>query len=206
MALVEYTNIKDGDSADANVWNSRYADLLEQLNGNLDRTNIKNGSLTRELFATDALLAAWPIGSIHISVSPTNPGSTLGGSWVPFGTGKTIVGIDTADTDFNEAEKQFGAKTVTLTEGQMPSHNHSGSTSASGDHVHGFPRDVLVTSGSGSARVGSAGGQQVAWSQMGTTNGGGNHAHNFTTDARGGNAAHSNVQPSIVVYMWKRIS
>lgn len=205
MALVPYTNIEDGADAGANDINGRFGDVLGQVNGNLDASNIRNGSLTRELFAADAFQAMWPVNSVYISVENVNPSSKLGGTWVAFASGRTLVGVDVADTDFNVAEKTSGSKTVTLTPAQMPSHSHTGSTSASGDHAHSFARDVVVTAASGSARAGSAGGQQVAWGQMGSTNSGGNHAHSFTTSNSGSDEAHSNVQPSIAVYFWKRV-
>lgn len=39
--------------------------------------------------------------------------------------GKTIVGLDNSDTDFNAIGKVLGEKTHTLTVDEMPSHNHS---------------------------------------------------------------------------------
>lgn len=38
--------------------------------------------------------------------------------------GRFIVGYNISDTDYNEIGKNGGAKTVTLTEAQMPRHNH----------------------------------------------------------------------------------
>ena len=51
---------------------------------------------------TDAM---YPVGSIYISVKSTNPSSFFGGTWTAFGTGKTLVGIDTSDTNFDTVEK-----------------------------------------------------------------------------------------------------
>lgn len=69
--------------------------------------------------------AAWPVGSVFLSVVPTNPATLLGlGTWVAIATGRMLVGIDTGDSDFNTVEETGGSKTVTLTESQIPSHTH----------------------------------------------------------------------------------
>ena len=101
MALVPYTNIEDGSLAKANDVNSRFGDTLGQVNGNLDAQNIKNRSITAELLAPDAISASWPIGSVYISVLADNPGPLLGGQWEVFATGRTLVGVDTGQTEFN---------------------------------------------------------------------------------------------------------
>ena len=54
----------------------------------------------------------WPVGSIFISVVATNPAILLGfGTWVAFGTGRFLVGIDTSDADFDVVKETGGAKT-----------------------------------------------------------------------------------------------
>lgn len=204
MTLVSYTNIEDGVSADANVWNSRYGDILAVLNGNIDASNIKNGSITRELFASDAISAAWPVGSIYISVENVNPGPQLGGTWVAFATGRTLVGVDPAQTEFDDAEKTGGVKDVTLTEAQMPSHNHTGNTNTTGNHSHGYSHPSRLEKpihGTGDFTHGFNDGWYGA-----STGAAGNHSHSFTTANKGGGQAHTNLQPFITVYFWKRIS
>lgn len=177
MALVQYTNIENDQSADANIWNSRYGDILAQLNGNLDASNIRNGTLTRELFAQDALLAAWPVNSVYISVEDVNPGSILGGSWVRFGQGRTLIGVDESDEDFKDPEATGGVKYVTLTTAQIPSHSHV------------VPRDGL----------GRSTGPSNTWSVSGSNT-------LAATRNTGGGEPHTNLQPYITVYFWKRVS
>ena len=65
---------------------------------------------------TAALLAMrLPVGSIHVSVSPTDPATTLGyGTWAAFGTGRVIVGVDVGDADFDTVEETGGSKTATI--------------------------------------------------------------------------------------------
>lgn len=104
----------------------------------------------------------YPIGSIYLSTSPTNPGTIFTGtSWEAYAQGKTIIGVDTGDSDFNEAEKTGGTKTISLahthttsghalTTSEMPSHTHSiGSHTHSMTHSHS---DTFSTSSSGSHR------------------------------------------------------
>jgi microcystin-dependent protein len=116
------------------------------------------------------------VGSIYMNASDaTNPSTLLGfGTWVAFGAGRVPVGIDAGDTDFDTAEETGGAKTHTLTIDEMPSHNH-GATSGQDDQF---------------------GSHFDATSQ--TNNG------TIYTQNTGGGQAHNNLQPYIVVHMWKR--
>jgi hypothetical protein len=60
----------------------------------------------------------WPVGSLYVSISPTNPALLFGfGTWAAFGEGRCLVGVDPGDTDFDAAEKTAGSKTVALTGG-----------------------------------------------------------------------------------------
>mgnify|MGYP000886994299 FL=1 len=91
-----------------------------------------------------------------------------------------------------------GSQTVTLTEAQMPSHTHpfTGSTGSAGAHQHGYLRANSVTSvGGGGTSVFSAGNVSA------NTDSAGAHEHTIdaTIDATGGGAAHSNVQPTIIL-------
>ena len=67
----------------------------------------------------------YPVGSIYISTSGTNPANLFGGTWVAFGTGRTLVGINTSDGDFNSVEKTGGSKTRTLSVANIPAHTHN---------------------------------------------------------------------------------
>ena len=92
----------------------------------------------------------FPIKSLFIGVDATNPStywpSTI---WEPFGQGKTLIGVDGGDTDFNAVEKVGGTKLVTssshahttsdhaLTTSEMPSHTHTmGSYTHTMNHSH----------------------------------------------------------------------
>ena len=67
----------------------------------------------------------YPVGSIYISVSSTNPSTLFGGTWEAFATGRTLVGYDSSDANFDTAEETVGSKTVTLAAANIPKHRHS---------------------------------------------------------------------------------
>lgn len=153
----------------------------------------------------------YPVGSIYMSVNATNPSAYFGGTWVAWGAGRVPVGINTADGNFNTVEKTGGAATVTLTTAQMPAHTHtftgsSATTSSKGAHTHNVGRDGDGASGSSTYTVHSAGVSGAGGTSP--TNSAGAHTHTLTakgTNANtGGGGAHSNLQPYIVCYMWKR--
>ena len=121
--------------------------------------------------------------SLYINASDgTNPGTLLGfGTWVAFGAGRVPVGIDATQTEFDTAEETGGAKTHTLSISEMPSHTHN------------------LGSKDSTAGDGGAFNEEFIEDPADTTNG-----PNVTSSSTGGGSAHNNLQPYIVVYMWKR--
>jgi hypothetical protein len=139
----------------------------------------------------------YPIGSIYTNATnSTNPGTLLGfGTWSAFGSGKVPVGFDSADSDFNSAEKTGGAKTHTLTTAEIPSHTHT-------QNAHSHTPTIQMGFGAGSLGSG--------WARVDTNNPAnpwGNVSIASTTATNqntGGGGAHNILQPYITVYMWKR--
>src|SRR5687768_14976223 len=69
--------------------------------------------------------AAWPVGSVFISVLATDPATLLGfGTWEAFAAGRVLVGIDPLQAEFDTLLETGGAKTHTLTTAEMPAHTH----------------------------------------------------------------------------------
>ena len=126
----------------------------------------------------------YPVGSIYINATnSTNPATLLGfGTWSSFGAGRVLVGIDSSDTDFDTSEETGGAKTHTLTTAELPSHTHT----------HTVETGRSFSSSIGNAPVVQGSDNTVLSSSA------------VTTSSTGGGSAHNNLQPYIVVYMWKR--
>ncbi len=69
----------------------------------------------------------YPVGSIYMSASLSTAAAvnnSLPGTWQAWGSGRVPVAVDASDSDFNEAGKTGGSKTVTLNVEQIPAHNH----------------------------------------------------------------------------------
>lgn len=56
----------------------------------------------------------YPIGSLHFTTTNTNPATYLGGAWERYAKGRTIVGVDEAQNEFNTAGKIGGTKDLPL--------------------------------------------------------------------------------------------
>ena len=93
-------------------------------------------------------LHAHPIGAVYITMSSANPGDTYGGVWESIGAGRTLVGVDPNDTDFNAAQKTGGNKTVNLKHSHtVNSHTHSIShTHTVNSHSHSTGNHTLTLS------------------------------------------------------------
>ncbi|MDR0873366.1 MAG: hypothetical protein LBN27_07875 [Prevotellaceae bacterium] len=97
------------------------------------QTNIQLTTKVTSLQSQINAILPTPAGVIVMwSGSPTNipEGWKLcnGQNGTPDLRGRFIVGYNPDDGDYNAIGKNGGAKTVTLSEGQMPAHNHADST------------------------------------------------------------------------------
>ena len=149
--------------------------------------------------------ALYPVGAIYMSTANVNPSTFITGTtWVAWGSGRVPVGIDISDTDFNGVEKTGGEKTHTLTESEMPKHNHTGteqeaqkfnieqgSTFETKRYTASFTSETMQTASNSVANPnGSLSGSGEVVVEHGITSGGG-QPHNI-------------LQPYITCYMWKR--
>lgn len=142
-------------------------------------------------FVQEALQALYPVGSVYINASDsTNPATLFGfGTWTAFGAGKVLVGQDTGDTSFDTLEETGGSKDAIVV-----SHTHTATDSG---HSHSL---VNATSGVGWPN-GSGG---LRYASEGITTGSGQA--NITVSSTGSSGTNANLQPYVVVKMWKRTS
>lgn len=174
----------------------------------------------------------YPVGTIYMSVKSINPGAFFGGRWESWGSGRVPVGVNQNISYFNTVEKTGGASNVTLTAEQIPAHTHTGPSHThstpnhthtvtigeAGAHSHSINRWAQTTSSSSGTRYLAQGmnsdgyntsvagahthSASVPYGGGGTTGASGTGA----TGSTGGSGAHSNLQPYITCYMWKRVA
>jgi len=157
---------------------------LELITGGSDagKLGIKDAGVTAAKLATNLVAnLVYPVGSIFTTVTNYADSAAVvavigGTTWVPFGAGKVLVGLDSSDTDFDTVEETGGAKTHTLGVTEIPAHTHT--------------INNIVTKTNNDAD----GGGSYYQPSTGT----------LTTESTGGGSAHNNLQPYTVVYMWKR--
>jgi len=159
-------------------------------------TGTSSTQIATTAFVQSALVGAYPVGSIYMNATvATNPATLLGfGIWQAFGAGKVPVGIDTGDTDFDTVEETGGTKDAII-----PTHNHTATTtSTDAGHQHTYTRYSQLQGGTGGSSF---------WVFSSTQNTGVGYAQ-ITSDTTvadaGESATGKNLQPYIVVYMWKR--
>ena len=191
-----HTELNLLDGVTANTTELNYVDVATlgtaeaskavTVDANKDITGIRNLTITGALSAGSGLITladVYPVGSIYINAAvATNPGTLLGfGTWAAFGAGRVMVGIDASQTEFDTLEETGGAKTHTLSISEIPAHTH-------------FQGSKDSTAGNGGANN-----EEFIEDHSNTT-----HGPNVESSSTGGGGSHNNLQPYIVVYMWKR--
>lgn len=113
---------------------------------------------------------------------------------VPLVNGRTVVGYDPSQAEFNTVGETGGAKTHTLSAGEMPGHTHTFSGSDTASHSHGMGMLASSTPGSGAVSMTAAG--SYTWN---TNSASVTISIAGTTSSAGGNGAHNNLQPYIAL-------
>lgn len=167
------------------------------LNENADIANINKvtaGDMNEIKQVVNSLANLFfPIKKVVIFNDNDDHSNYLGFTWERIASGKMLVGIDSADTDFNTIGKTGGEKEHTLTINEMPAHSHKlqGNTNVVFDESSIYP--YLLAS----AKRGYANGDSVVL--------GDGYTINDTTNT-GGGQSHNNMPPYQVVALWQRIS
>lgn len=124
---------------------------------------------------------AFPINKVEVFFDDEDHSNFLGFQWERIGQGQMPIGLDTTDSDFNEIGKTGGEKEHTLTINEMPVHDH---------------RLFIGYSGSNSVFVPEGSTKNSTWNTVSGT----------STTETGGDQAHNNMPPYIVMAFWKRIA
>ena len=143
--------------------------------------NLVNGTSTtiQENGDNISIQINFPIGYIYMSTSSTNPSVYFGGTWERIAKGKTLVGVDENDNDFNASSKTGGEKEHTLTVDEMPSHSHN----------MGAVRQWVGASGN------------AYWLQDSNER---YAKESQQTSDVGGGQPHNNMQPYFTCYIWEK--
>jgi len=163
--------------------------------------------------ATTALVrlvaeSLYPVGSIYVNAMiNTNPNTLFGfGTWVAYGTGQVLVGVDGSNPLFASAGSTGGSADAIVVE-----HTHTASSTST---VSETPHSHYIgTQDSTANDGGSAGNQEFARNYDA---GAGAKAHTnpvatglsvdttTTVNLAGSSGTNQNLQPYVVVYIWKR--
>tara|TARA_B100001248_G_scaffold57678_1_gene38678 strand:+ start:655 stop:2067 length:1413 start_codon:yes stop_codon:yes gene_type:complete len=143
-----------------------------------------NGLDTAKTTLTAVFSMIYPVGSIYINAGvSTSPATLMGfGTWSRYGEGRVLVSQSVSDTEFDTLGETGGSKTHTLSVSELPSHTHT---------------HTVKTGRSFSSSIGNAPVVQGSDNTILSTS-------DETTSSTGSGSAHNNLQPYIVVYMWRR--
>ena len=182
---IEYNNISNSSGL-------RFSENTPEISASgVTIATFSGGTNPKDVVTHEQLALAiqnYRVGSIYTTTINENPSITFGyGTWERFAEGRALVGFSTSISntipEWTKMEgRVFGDYTETITIEQMPSHVHEigeGSTNPTGTG------DRLYASGDDKTAAADS------YSKSKPT---------------GGGKPHNNVQPSIVVYFWKRIS
>lgn len=189
---------KDGKSLTFFGQDGNSANTLT-INGDLAIDSVKENTSSNKLLVADGSTvmyrdwnklvnsiksAMYPVGSVYITYNNVNPGTFIGGTWVQFGQGRTLMGQGTGNDGSTSmsftAESSGGEYKHKLTVAEMPSHGHK-----------------LYARGGQTAQTSSPFADNKPITQ-------GSNSYGFNVSSTGGDGYHNNLSPYITVYFWRR--
>lgn len=187
MGLITYENLADGQKVTANVFNERFAQIVAQLNGNIDESNLKDDGISKQKLKAEVYKSLYPVGSMYVNFTDsTNPATLLGfGVWTAV-AGRFIAGYDTAQTEFNAAEKTGGHK-------ELAAHTHT-------------IGNLFLAAGTGSLALNDRNGDAILGTDNASNGVNGEYWGGTKNTGSSGAGNGGNLPPYIVGYVWKRIS
>lgn len=155
----------------------------------LDDTKLDN-------LITEKMKMMYPVGSIILKMNNVNPSTYLGfGTWELIAQGRTLVGVNTSDSDFNTVNKTGGAKT----------HKHWAGSYKANMNFNMSDGKIYMDAQYGQSNP-SVSYPEIARYWLGTGN---YEAHSGETNdygvsVSGQSAESSNVMPYLTTYIWHR--
>jgi hypothetical protein len=196
--IVKGTEIDNEFNAIASAISSKADTASPTFTGTPAAPTAASGTNTTQLattaFVTAALQAVYPVGSIYVNAtSSSNPSTLLGfGTWEAFGAGRVMVGLDASNALFDTAEETGGSADAIVV-----SHTHTATVTDPG-HTHTGRVEAQIGSNFSIAQAGTSSASTGTFINSNTT---GITVSNSSTGSSGTNA---NLQPYVVVRMWKR--
>jgi hypothetical protein len=183
------------------------ADLAGSASQAFSATTANAGTNTTQVattaFVTTAVAAldaatinalVYPVGSIYFNAAvATNPATLLGfGTWAAYGAGRVMVGKAASGT-FDTLNGTMGAETDShaLSIAELPAHGHPYRLSPASTPTSGSSGGFMTSSSDSTVGPHDSTTSGTSGDQIGSAGSGSAHSHDI-------------VQPSIVVYMWKR--
>lgn len=152
-----------------------------------------------------------PVGFIYTSYVATNPADLFGfGTWVLTAQGEALVGYKSADTPFGTVGSigTAGEKTHQLSTAELATHTHTQDAHGHTQNAHSHGVGAAYRTGASSDWWTVNSSDPYIKDGMGERNTDNATATNQNTTATNQNAgsgtAHNNIQPSFVIYIFRR--
>lgn len=139
----------------------------------------------------------YPIGSVYISLTETNPGTYLKGIWEQFGQGRTLIGEGTGDD---------GSNTMSFTAGSTGGnyeHNHTYGIKLN-DYYSNIS-NLNLRNSDGSWQGGVDDGRRNGYVNNGSQEGN-NEVNSQAYKIEANTSNSKTMHPYITVYFWKRVN
>lgn len=185
-----------------NAINLKITDVSNDLSNFKEQTGTKFTKTKEELTSLinttidHTINSIYPIGSVYISLTETNPGTYLKGNWEQFGQGRTLIGEGTGDD---------GSNTMNFTAGSIGGnygHNHIYGMKLN-EHYSTIA-NLNLRNSDGSWQEGVSDGRLNGYfnncSQEGNKE---INSQTYKIEANTSNS--STIHPYITVYFWKRV-
>lgn len=145
----------------------------------------------------DTIDSIYPIGSVYISLTETNPGNYLKGIWEQFGQGRTLIGEGTGDDGSNIMSFTVGST------GGNYEHNHTYGIKLNDYYSNISNLNLLDLDGSW--KGGETDGNRNGYVNNGCQEGN-NEVNSETYKIEANTSNSSTIPPYITVYFWERVN